>query len=133
MLIRNLGIARPDVVGLEYVPQRRSSARRRVCLSAGHIQGYGFRVIRSLVVQGELTNWAYTHRGEPLEPVRTELELSTDFVNSPSTAKRDVLLEKGVILVYIDKREPNSPELAKVGTLAYESEWANVYSLTGNR
>lgn len=84
---------------------------------------------RSVLVEG----WAYTHLDTSPESVREQLELSGEFINSPTVNELQGLLERGVTLVYVDKREPYSRDLAKVATLVYESEWANVYSLTGDR
>ena len=80
---------------------------------------------RRVLVEG----WSYTQFGTSPDWVRTQLELSDGFIQSPTTARLRHLESLGVGFAYVDTRLAWSSKLDNFGTLVFQSPWARVYRL----
>ena len=81
---------------------------------------------RRVLVEG----WGYTQNGNSIDWVRSQIELSDDFINAPTSARQQRLVELGVKYIFVDERLGYSPELEDYSTLVFESEFARVYRLS---
>ncbi len=81
----------------------------------------------------QIEGWAYTPKGPDSVWVRDRIVINDEFITNPSLSGTRELLEDGVMFVFVDKREPFSPDLGSFGSLEYEGEWALVYSLGASR